>query len=82
MDSIWTVTAPQAKRKNETVEEAPHSIVAKIGISVRFREPCHGARQSQPQTLNQSHSHRKGVVNRVSGPECKGCPAKLITGSN
>jgi hypothetical protein len=31
-------------------------------------------RQSPPKTRNQSHSHRKALVNRVSGLKRKGCP--------
>jgi hypothetical protein len=34
-------------------------------------------RQSPPKTLNQSHSHRKGLVNRVPGLKRKGCPGTL-----
>jgi hypothetical protein len=35
-------------------------------------------RQSPPKTRNQSHSHRKGLVNHVSGLKRKGCPGTLI----
>jgi hypothetical protein len=34
-------------------------------------------RQSQPKTRNQSHSHRKGLVNHVPGLKRKGCPGTL-----
>jgi hypothetical protein len=34
-------------------------------------------RQSPPKTLNQSHSHRKGLVNHVPGLKRKGCPGTL-----
>jgi hypothetical protein len=34
-------------------------------------------RQSPPKTRNQSHSHRKGLVNHVSGLKRKGCPGTL-----
>jgi hypothetical protein len=34
-------------------------------------------RQSPPETRNQSHSHRKGLVNHVPGPKRKGCPGTL-----
>jgi len=30
--------------------------------------------QSSPETRNQSHSRRKGLVNHVPGPKRKGCP--------
>ena len=36
-------------------------------------------RQSPPKTRNQSHSHRKGLVNHVPGLKRKGCPGTLIT---
>src|SRR5271168_2713732 len=35
-------------------------------------------RQSPPKTRNQSHSHRKGLVNHVPGLKRKGCPGTLI----
>ena len=35
-------------------------------------------RQSPPQTRNQSHSRRKGLVNHVLGLKRKGCPGTLI----
>ncbi|MGC1782340.1 MAG: hypothetical protein WA708_07470, partial [Acidobacteriaceae bacterium] len=34
-------------------------------------------RQSPPKTRNQSHSHRKGLVNHVPGLKRKGCPGTL-----
>ncbi|WP_211256412.1 hypothetical protein, partial [Edaphobacter aggregans] len=34
-------------------------------------------RQSPPQTRNQSHFRRKGLVNHVSGLKRKGCPGTL-----
>ena len=34
-------------------------------------------RQSPPKTLNQSHFHRKGLVNHVPGLKRKGCPGTL-----
>jgi hypothetical protein len=34
-------------------------------------------RQSPPETRNQSHSHRKGLVNHVPGLKRKGCPGTL-----
>jgi hypothetical protein len=34
-------------------------------------------RQSPPKTCNQSHSHRKGLVNHVPGLKRKGCPGTL-----
>src|ERR1700761_2953974 len=34
-------------------------------------------RQSPPKTRNQSHSHRKGLVNPVPGLKRKGCPGTL-----
>lgn len=39
----------------------------------------HGSedRQSPPETRNQSHSHRKGLVNHVPGLKRKGCPGTL-----
>src|ERR1017187_9690379 len=39
----------------------------------------HGSedRQSPPKTRNQSHSHRKGLVNHVPGLKRKGCPGTL-----
>jgi hypothetical protein len=36
-------------------------------------------RQSPPKTRNQSHSHRKGLVNHVSGLKRKACPGTLRT---
>jgi hypothetical protein len=36
-------------------------------------------RQSPPKTRNQSHSHRKGLVNHVPGLKRKGCPGTLKT---
>jgi hypothetical protein len=36
-------------------------------------------RQSPPETRNQSHSHRKGLVNHVPGLKRKGCPGTLTT---
>jgi hypothetical protein len=35
-------------------------------------------RQSPPKTRNQSHSHRKGLVNHVPGLKRKGCPGTLM----
>jgi hypothetical protein len=34
-------------------------------------------RQSPPKTRNQSHSHRKGLVNHVPGPKRNACPGTL-----
>jgi hypothetical protein len=34
-------------------------------------------RQSPTKTRNQSHSHRKGLVNHVPGLKRKGCPGTL-----
>ncbi len=34
-------------------------------------------RQSPPKIRNQSHSHRKGLVNHVPGLKRKGCPGTL-----
>jgi hypothetical protein len=34
-------------------------------------------RQSPPKSRNQSHSHRKGLVNHVPGLKRKGCPGTL-----
>jgi hypothetical protein len=36
-------------------------------------------RQSPPKTRNLSRSHRKGLVNHVSGLKRKGCPSTLKT---
>src|SRR6202167_887417 len=38
-------------------------------------------RQRPPKTRNQSHSHRKGLVNHVPGLKRKGCPGTLKASS-
>jgi hypothetical protein len=45
-----------------------------------YGDDCHISedRQSPPKTRNQSHSHRKGLVNRVPGLKRKGCPGTLM----
>jgi hypothetical protein len=44
-----------------------------------YGDDYHGSedRQSPPKTRNQSHSHRKGLVNHVPGLKRKGCPGTL-----
>ena len=59
----------------------PHTLEIPPGFphSHGFDDDYHSIkdRQSPPQTRNQSHSHRKGLVNHVPGPKRKGCPGTL-----
>ena len=62
----------------------PHPLEIPAGIPtlprLRRRLSCIEDRQSPPETRNQSHSHRKGLVNHVPGLKRKGCPGTLRTG--
>ena len=59
----------------------PHPLEIPAGIPTfpRLRDDYHVSedRQSPPKTRNQSHSHRKGLVNHVPGLKRKGCPGTL-----